>query len=186
MSSFNCSRFSIISYSCKKCGKLLFCSHRQNYRNFNYNNYRKCFTRAWENTRAPKAHFYFFFTLANARVKPGHFPLFFPIILSGLYTFQKMRCQATGMPGWMSCSCHCQGNQQKSITCTPLASQNLAIPARTWPSRQIITWQMFNLTMGSGKTRSRCGIILQHRIVNLATERVLSASSRGSPMPQDF
>ena len=77
MSSFNCSRFSIISYSCKKCGKLLFCSHRQNYRNFNYNNYRKCFTRAWENTRAPKAHFYFFFTLANARVKPGHFPLFF-------------------------------------------------------------------------------------------------------------
>ena len=82
-----------------------------------------------------------------------------------------MRCQATGMPGWMSCSCHCQGNQQKSITCT---------------SRQIITWQMSNLTMRSGKTQSRCGIILQRRIVNLATERALSASSRGSPMPQKF
>ena len=66
LSSFNCSRFSI--------------SHRQNHRNFNY---RKCFTRAWENTRAPKAHFYFFFPLANARVEPGHFPpLFFSIILS--------------------------------------------------------------------------------------------------------
>ena len=40
---FNCSRFSIISYSCKKWEKLLFRSHRQTYRKFNY---RKYFTRA--------------------------------------------------------------------------------------------------------------------------------------------
>ena len=69
--------------------------------------------------------------------------------------------------------------QEESIPCTPLVSHNV-----TWNWR--IKWQLFNLTMGSGKTRSRCGIILQHRIVNLATKRVLSASSRGSPMPQDF
>ena len=54
--------------------------------------------------------------------------------------------------------------QEESIPCTPLVSHNV-----TWNWR--IKWQLFNLTMGSGKTRSRCGIILQHRIVNLATER---------------
>ena len=69
--------------------------------------------------------------------------------------------------------------QEESIPCTPLVSHNV-----TWNWR--IKWQLFNLTMGSGKTRSRCGIILQHRIVNLATERVLSASSRGSPCHKTF
>ena len=63
------------------------------------------------------------------------------------------------------------------------------LSARTWPSLpnlELKDHQLanVNLTMGSGKTRSRCGIILQpRRFVNLATERALSFSSRGSPMP---
>ena len=63
------------------------------------------------------------------------------------------------------------------------------LSARTWPSRpnlELKDHQLanVNLTMGSGKTRSRCGIILQpRRFVNLAIERALSFSSRGSPMP---
>ena len=57
---FNCSRFSIISYSCKKMGKTP--------------------VWAWENTRAPKAHFYLFFSIAGCPGKARafyHFVFFY-------------------------------------------------------------------------------------------------------------